>query len=270
MAGLQHRLAREHAELVSQGRESVFRSEHGTSYAGFSDWASTVGVRETVADLALVLRFLRQYPANFCDMAVARTEHTGGRQAFPVGKDRTRVRVLAILGRLYEPACASIVFTTPDLPDDGRESTGWYGRAPFIVDGTHCPVAKFGGDFHHSRFWSHKFGAQGVTYQLVFGPFTNTIVQVSGPYPASVDDHSMWGFSRMSEFLDQLDLHCIGDPGYRHSTRVVSTIVSAQSGQAPFHCDSYYTHNTYISQVRWQVEAVFARLKAFKCMSTPW
>jgi hypothetical protein len=222
-----------------------------------------------VEDPALVLRFVRLYSANFTD-TVDDPWAFSHRYPRRFGKEATQQKTLTVLKRLSGPASDSIVFSTPTQAEQARNGNRWYGRAPVIVDGTHCPVAKFGDDFHRRRFWSHKFGAQGLTYQLTFGPFTNSIVQVSGPYPASVDDHSMWGFSGLAAVLAERDLYAIGDPGYRYSERVLSTIVDQRSRQVPFRCDSYRTHNTYISRVRWQVEAVFSRLKAFKAMSTPW
>ena len=193
-----------------------------------------------------VLRFLKAYPAHF----------TSGRR----GVEASRVRVCATLRALKDCALKSVQFSVPDVRVD------FYKDAPLTVDGCHLPVRTRLHPFERRRYFSHKTPKVCcVTYQVVFDPWRQKAMHVFGPCPASVGDKTLWALSKVADLMPP-GKSVLGDAGYVGCRGVLHPLNPGTDFDVP----NVRHHNRRIRAVRWQVEAFFSRVKAFKAMSTPW
>lgn len=233
----------------SHDRPHEFAKRHGMGIVTFVNWAVDVGRSESPTDLLRLLRWLKTYSPWEGRSGVTRWSH--------------RRFLFAIMSRIWQRARDSIEWSVPTHEDVGHS---WYFHAPLIVDGTHLPIRKFGGDYANRRYHSHKMrNTLCVTYQFVFDPWRQRIVHVWGPVPASVPDITIWHRSGVSLLMPD-NRFVIGDPGYQGGHMIVTTL------KPNAHPDLEYvaSNNRRVRAIRWQVEAVFSRLKNFQVFATPW
>jgi hypothetical protein len=100
------------------------------------------------------------------------------------------------------------------------------------VDGVHCRIQEVRKD-PGAKWYSHKFNAAGVTYELGIAIRSNRLVWVNGPFPASQHDVTTF----RSESDPELGLkskipdgkQAIGDSGYKGEPTKISTTKAGDS-----------------------------------------
>ena len=237
------------AVMSCNGRPEDFAQRHGMGIVTFAKWAADVGRDERPDNLLRLLRWLKTY---------SNWEARDG-----ITRWSARRILFRTMARIWQRAKDSIRWSLPDGDDVDHP---WYYHAPLIVDGTHLPVRRFGGDYPNRRFHSHKRKDNlYVSYQFVFDPWRQTIVHVWGPVPASVPDITIWHRSGVSLLLPE-DRFVIGDPGYQSGHRIVTTLKPKANPDIEY----LASNNRRVRKIRWQVEALFSRLKNFAVFATPW
>jgi hypothetical protein len=80
------------------------------------------------------------------------------------------------------------------------------------VDGTHCRIQEVRTD-PGAKWYSHKFNAAGVTYELGIAIRSNQLVWINGPFPAS--QHDITTFRLGLKAMIPNGKRAIGDSGYK-------------------------------------------------------
>ena len=79
-----------------------------------------------------------------------------------------------------------------ELIDFSNQFMGKWHYWTFCVDGIHCPIEERRRPFWKG-WWSHKFNAAGVSYELATAATTGHIIWINGPFPcARWPDHKIY------------------------------------------------------------------------------
>ena len=110
-------------------------------------------------------------------------------------------------------------WSNPDNPQDDTETI-------FIltVDGVHCPIEEptLPSFEQNEKYYSHKYNAAGLDYELGISIFTQRCVWCAGPYPAGKNDISIFKHKLLPKMQEarnnsakNVQFRAIGDKGYR-------------------------------------------------------
>jgi DDE superfamily endonuclease len=138
-----------------------------------------------------------------------------------------------------------IDFERRRIGDDGSDCL-------ISVDGTHCPFEAKG-----RRWYSHKFKASGVAYEVALCIKTGEIVWLNGPFPAGeYNDLKMFRMALKYE-LDPNE-RVAADKGYAGECPLTAKT------PGPLYSDPAYVK--MMSDVSSRHESVNNRLKMFECL----
>lgn len=140
-------------------------------------------------------------------------------------------------------------------PDDWQAA----GDIPVFlvsVDGIHCRIFEptHGAWSKNPTYYSHKFKQSGLAYEVALSVFQNKVVSLNGPYPASVNDTTMF----RNGVRDKIPKgsRAIVDNGYKGKDPKYSK---------PNPLDSAALRN-FKGRARSRQECFNSRLKAFQCL----
>ncbi len=89
------------------------------------------------------------------------------------------------------------------------------------VDGTHCRIQEVRTD-PGAKWYSHKFNAAGVTYELGIAIRSNRLVWINGPFPASQHDITTFRLAQGLKELIPDGKRAIGDSGHKGEPAKIS------------------------------------------------
>jgi DDE superfamily endonuclease len=138
-----------------------------------------------------------------------------------------------------------IDFERRRIGDDGSDCL-------ISVDGTHCPFEAKG-----KRWYSHKFKASGIAYEVGVCIKTGDIVWVNGPFPAGeYNDLKMFRMALKHELGE--NERVAADKGYAGECPLTAKT------PGPLYSDPAYTK--MMSDVAARHETANNRLKMFECL----
>lgn len=122
------------------------------------------------------------------------------------------------------------------------------------VDGVHCRITEVRKD-PGAKWYSHKFNASGVSYELGIAVRSNRLVWINGPFPAS--EHDVTIFRRPTDPENGLKAlipdgkRAIGDSGYRGEPSKVAVTRDGDSGEVKgFKARVKSRHETFNSRIK--------------------
>lgn len=140
------------------------------------------------------------------------------------------------------------------------------------VDCVHCPVNEFRTD-PHSKWYSHKLNAAGLTYEVVIDVCSSNALWVAGPKPASTHDITFFrGGTEVSKdrkkneatwdsnalyFQIPKDKRLIGDSGYKGEPKKISTTSREHNEEV----------KEFFARAKSRQESFNTRLKFFNVLS---
>ena len=125
---------------------------------------------------------LKQFLMTLCWLRLYDTEHVmAGRWGLSEETIRNEVKV-----------CISGIVSLKDQKIRWVEPAGTNIAS---VDGTHCRIFEPRRD-PSSKWYSHKFHGPGLSYELAISLWSNNVLSVRGPFPASTHDITIFRFSR--------------------------------------------------------------------------
>lgn len=246
-----------------------FRGIYGLDEDKVDEFMSTFCPAEDKADVLLALRFAKQYPTylnrSATEFRAADGFHGASRQ---LGRRSCTSRVFRVMTGAKPNMLASLTFDT-SVSDELE--CALYRHAPFLLDATHVPIKRFCGGManrasYRMRFHSWKLRGMALSYQVVYNPWSSHICDVYGPFPASVHDSIAYRASGVGRRLREMGRKCMADGGYAGFEGELET---PYARRRPLTAEETQ-HNFHISTVRWQVETVFSRAKAFRALSEEW
>lgn len=249
---------------MSQVTRDAHRRLYGIDQETMQDFLRQYAFDLEACDVYLTIRFLRVYSTHFSqeletEFDVARRRRLGTQAA-----TRRAFQIMEILKpRILESFTFDIsVCSELDFP--------LYHDAPFLLDGTHCPLANFSKTqaqkaSYRFRFHSWKTKGMAVAYQVVYNPWSSSVCSMFGPVPGSVHDSIIYKGSGVAEHLEGLGKRCLADGGYAGCGRLIIPFAKRRRLEA-----SEEAHNYDVSTCRWQVETLFSRMKSFRALGTPW
>lgn len=225
-----------------------FRSLYGVSPKAIqvcSNDLSAKGFKIDLVDLLMAINWLRLYD----------TEHVlAGRWGRSEEHIRYRVR-----------ACCKAIQSLKD------EKISWLDQPNVTffasVDGTHCRIYEPRTDAD-SKWFSHKFNGPGVAYEIVIALYSNSILSVRGPFPASVHDITIFRGGRKDEepkdpgaviFKIKVGQRVIGDSGYEGEPTKVAVTREGDSEEV----------KKFKARAKSRHESFNSRLKAFRILDLP-
>lgn len=135
------------------------------------------------------------------------------------------------------------------------------------VDGTHCRIYEPRTD-PGSKWFSHKFNGPGVSYELAISLWSNDVVSIRGPFPASMHDITIFRGGKKDEFpKDPQALifkikdtqRVVGDSGYEGEPDKVGITRQGDSKEA----------KAFKARAKSRHESFNSRLKAFQILDLP-
>lgn len=122
---------------------------------------------------------------------------------------------------------------------------------PFTVDGTHCRFRDPG----DPKFYSHKFGKAAVNYELALSIFEDSLVWMSGPYPAGKNDISVFREGGLKDKI-AAGMKGVADNGYRGEKLVLTMSNKLDTKEV----------KDFKRRARARHETFNGRLKSFQCL----
>ena len=140
------------------------------------------------------------------------------------------------------------------FPADFKETDVWI----MTVDGTHALINEpihsvFSQD---SKFFSHKKKHAGLSYELGIHLFESKLIWMNGPYPAGLNDKSIFANGGLKAKLAAIGKKALGDKGYTGHPKECSTF-NAQD------CDAV---KNLKSRAQMRHEQFNGMLKEFSCL----
>lgn len=141
-----------------------------------------------------------------------------------------------------------------------QENTKIGEKFTITVDGTHLLIQEVylaDGKTPDPAYYSHKFNASALTYEVGVAIFSDNIVWINGPFPAGMSDLKIFNEHGLSNLLSVCKEKAVGDSGYP------SNYVS-QKGEG--------NHDWKVAKSRFRArqESVNERMKIFKCLQDRW
>eukprot|EP01006_Ploeotia_vitrea_P032951 TRINITY_DN65130_c0_g1_i3.p1 TRINITY_DN65130_c0_g1~~TRINITY_DN65130_c0_g1_i3.p1 ORF type:complete len:331 (-),score=39.05 TRINITY_DN65130_c0_g1_i3:76-1068(-) len=236
-------------------RHGVTREEAAMVYASW-DW-ETAGIQ--VNQWVGTLRWMKGYSI-YPEMV--------GKNGSGLTSTGTMKHIWNLLWNSEEMADDCISWEYPLIPAEwGSE----YQDLALAVDCTHTGLTGVAHEFDDGShpWWSWKKRHNGQTWQCVIDILDHKIVDVYGPFPATVNDQVMWAKSGCSEWL-QNNQRCLGDAGYWWSPGVLANCPRSLlpcGGPMRAHWKKV---GKFISQKRWLIESFFARIKWWNSIGGVW
>jgi hypothetical protein len=130
------------------------------------------------------------------------------------------------------------------------------------VDGVHCRIQEVRKD-PGAKWYSHKFNAAGVGYELGIAVRTNRLVWINGPFPASRHDITTFRSAGDPEngLMAQIPdgKRAIGDSGYKGESAKISVTHAGESRDV----------KKFKGRVKARHETFNSRLKCFNVLDVP-
>ena len=143
-----------------------------------------------------------------------------------------------------------------------------FGKEEFIVsvDGTHCRIMEPRTD-PGSKWYSHKFNAAAVAYELAISIRSSRLVSIRGPFPASTHDITIFRGGKKKAVKDPDALwfkippgkKAIGDSGYQGEPEKIAISRDVDSIDL----------KKFKARVKSRHETFNSRLKSFRCLELP-
>jgi hypothetical protein len=129
------------------------------------------------------------------------------------------------------------------------------------VDGVHCRIQEVRKE-PGAKWYSHKFNAAGVSYELGIAVRTDRLVWIKGPFPASQHDVTTFRSednpaSGLKSMISETQ-RAIGDSGYRGEPEKISITRSGDSDAV----------KKFKARVKSRHETFNSRLKAFNVLDS--
>lgn len=131
------------------------------------------------------------------------------------------------------------------------------------VDGAHFRVEEpTHTDFSENTiYYSHKFKQAALDYEIAISIFENKVVFAAGPYPAGVNDITVFRKHLMGKVLDSrkesgVKHRVIGDKGYRGESEILSVPTSHDTEEV----------RDFKGRAMSRQETFNARMKVFNCL----